>query len=146
MKRVVPPTRPPEGEWRASRVVDALPSSSGHGPSRPQGGSSDSLRNSLPYDDRTSVFLHQLSQSLTSLRGTLELALLVDSDEQEYRRAIQQSLAQAEGLVQLFSSYRATAEAETETADTAAGSSAARIALRNPAESSGRKDGSEHFK
>jgi hypothetical protein len=47
------------------------------------------------------------------LRGTLELALLVDPDEQEYRRAIQQSLAQAEGLVQLFRSYRATAEAET---------------------------------
>jgi signal transduction histidine kinase len=41
------------------------------------------------------------------------LALLVDSDEQEYRRAIQQSLAQAEGLVQLFRSYRAVAEAET---------------------------------
>jgi signal transduction histidine kinase len=54
-----------------------------------------------------------LSQRLTSLRGTLELALLVDSDEQEYRRAIQQSLAQAEGLVQLFKSYRSTAEAET---------------------------------
>jgi hypothetical protein len=56
-----------------------------------------------------------MSQCLTSLRGTLELALLVDSDEQEYRKAIQQSLAQAEGLVQLFSSYRATAEAEIET-------------------------------
>jgi light-regulated signal transduction histidine kinase (bacteriophytochrome) len=47
------------------------------------------------------------------LRGTLELALLVDCDEQEYRRAIQQSLGQAEELVQLFRSYRATAEAET---------------------------------
>jgi hypothetical protein len=41
------------------------------------------------------------------------LALLIDSDEQEYRRAIQQSLVQAEGLVQLFRSYRATVEAET---------------------------------
>jgi hypothetical protein len=50
---------------------------------------------------------------LTSLRGVLELALLIDSDEQEYRRAIQQSLVQAEGLVQLFRSYRATVEAET---------------------------------
>jgi hypothetical protein len=40
----------------------------------------------------------------------------VDSDEQEYRRAIQQSLAQAEGLVQLFRSYRAMAEGEIETA------------------------------
>jgi hypothetical protein len=44
------------------------------------------------------------------LRGILELALLVDSDEQEYRRVIQQSLVQAEGLVQLFKSYRALAE------------------------------------
>jgi hypothetical protein len=46
------------------------------------------------------------------LRGTLELALLVDSDAQEYRRAIQQSLVQAEGLVQLFKSYRAAVEEE----------------------------------
>jgi hypothetical protein len=112
MKSVEPPTGPPEGEWRRSQVVDALPASSAHGPIPPQGGS-DSLSRSSPYNDRTRVFLHQLSQSLTSLRGTLELALLVDSDEQEYRRAIQQSLAQAEGLVQLFRSYRATAEAET---------------------------------
>jgi light-regulated signal transduction histidine kinase (bacteriophytochrome) len=74
---------------------------------------SDSLNKSLPYKDRTRVFLHQLSQTLTSLRGILELALLVDSDEHEYRRAIQQSLEQAEGLVQLFKSYRAMAESET---------------------------------
>jgi hypothetical protein len=47
---------------------------------------------------------------LTSLRGTLELALLVDCDAQDYRRAIQQSLVQAEGLVQLFKSYRAVAQ------------------------------------
>jgi hypothetical protein len=47
------------------------------------------------------------------LHGILELALLVDSDEQEYRRVIQQSLAQAEGLVRLFKSYRAIAETET---------------------------------
>jgi light-regulated signal transduction histidine kinase (bacteriophytochrome) len=58
-------------------------------------------------------FLHQLSQTLTSLHGILELALLVDSDAQGYRRTIQQSLAQAEGLVQLFKSYRAFAEAGT---------------------------------
>jgi hypothetical protein len=46
---------------------------------------------------------------LTALRGTLELALLVDSDAQGYRRVIQQSLLQAEALVQLFKSYRALA-------------------------------------
>jgi hypothetical protein len=46
------------------------------------------------------------------LHGILELALLVDSDAEGYRRAIQQSLAQAEGLVELFNSYRAMTEAE----------------------------------
>jgi hypothetical protein len=67
----------------------------------------------LAYNDRTRFFLHQLSQTLTSLRGVLELALLVESDALEYRRVIQQSLEQAEGLVQLFKSYRALAEAGT---------------------------------
>jgi hypothetical protein len=97
--------------------VDALPSSSAHEPIRPQGGGNDSLSNSLSYNDATRVFLHQLSQNLTSLCGTLELALLIPSDEHEYRRAIRQSLAQAEGLVQLFRSYRATTDAETETTE-----------------------------
>jgi hypothetical protein len=68
--------------------------------------------NRRSHKDRTRVFLHQLSQALTSLRGVLELALLIDGDEQEYRRAIQQSLAQAEGLVQTFKSFRASTEAE----------------------------------
>jgi hypothetical protein len=62
--------------------------------------------------DRTRVFLHQLSQALTSLRGALELALLLNCDEPRHRTAIQQSLVQAEGLVQVFKSYRATTEAE----------------------------------
>ena len=113
MKSVEPPTEPPEGERRPSQVVDASPVSSARGPIPSQSGGSDSLSNSLPYKDDTHVFLHQLSQTLTSLRGTLELALLVDSDAQEYRRVIQQSLAQAEGLVQLFKSYRALAEGGT---------------------------------
>jgi hypothetical protein len=113
MKSSEPPTEPPEEEWSPSQVVDAFPVSSACGPIPRQSGGSDSLSNSLPLKDRTRVFLHQLSQTLTSLRGTLELALLVDSDAQEYRRAIQQSLAQAEGLVQLFKSYRALAEGET---------------------------------
>ena len=113
MKSGEPPTEPPEEEWRPSQVVDAFPASSARGPIPRQSGGSDSLSNSLPDKDHTRVFLHQLSQTLTSLRGTLELALLVDSDAQEYRRAIQQSLAQAEGLVQLFKSYRALAEGGT---------------------------------
>ena len=70
-------------------------------------------RDSRPDNDRTRVFLHQLSQILTSLHGTLELALLVESDAQEYRRVIQQSLVQAESLVQLFKSYRELADGET---------------------------------
>ena len=109
MKSVEPPTRPLEGEWTPSQVGDALPASP-HGPIPSPGGGNDPLGNSLPDNDPTRAFLHQLSQTLTSLRGTLELALLVDSDAQDYRRVIQQSLAQAEGLVQLFKSYRAFAQ------------------------------------
>ena len=60
-------------------------------------------------NDPTCVFLHQMSQTLTALRGTLELALLTDSDPEDYRRAIRQSLLQAERMVQLFKSYRAMA-------------------------------------
>jgi signal transduction histidine kinase len=93
--------------------VDAFSVSSARGPIPRQSGGSDCLSNSLPYKDHTRVFLHQLSQTLTSLYGTLELALLVDSDAQEYRRAIQQSFAQAERLVQLFKSYREWAEGRT---------------------------------
>jgi hypothetical protein len=113
MKDGEPPTVPPEGEWRPSQVEDALPACSARGPIPRQSDGSDSLSDSLPGNDRTRAFLHQLSQTLTSLRGTLELALLVDSDAQEYRRVIQQSLVQAEGLVQLFKSYRALAEGGT---------------------------------
>jgi len=102
----------PEGGWTGSKGVDGFSAAPASGPMPRQSAESDSLRNSLPYQDRTRSFLHQLSQTLTSLRGILELALLVDSDAQEYRRAIQQSLAQAEGLVQLFKSYRALAEGE----------------------------------
>ena len=113
MKSSEPPREPPQGEWRPSQVVDAFSVSSARGPTPRQSGGSDSLSNSLSYKDHTRVFLHQLSQTLTSLCGTLELALLVDSDAQEYRRAIQQSLAQAKDLVQLFKSYRAWTEGRT---------------------------------
>ena len=113
MKSVEPPTEPPEEEMRPSQVVDAFPVSSARGPIPRQSVESDSLSNSLPYKDQRRVFLHQLSQTLTSFRGILELALLVDSEAQEYRRGIQQSLAQAEGLVRLFKSYRALAEGGT---------------------------------
>ena len=110
MKDSKPPRVPPEREWRPSQVEGALPACFARETIPRQSDGSDSLSDSLPDNDRTRAFLHQLSQTLTSLRGTLELALLVDSDAQEYRRAIQQSLVQAEGLVQLFKSYRALAE------------------------------------
>jgi hypothetical protein len=44
------------------------------------------------------------------LRGTLELALLADGDASEYRKVIRQSLAQAEGMVQLLRSFRAPSD------------------------------------
>jgi hypothetical protein len=111
MKSAEPPEMArPEGEWTPFEVVDAFPSAAGAEVVPRQSVESDSLSNSLPYPDRTRDFLHQLSQTLTSLRGILELALLVDSDAQGYRRVIQQSLVQAEGLVQLFKSYRAMTE------------------------------------
>jgi len=107
MESVEPAARPSEGKWGLSQVGDALPASSAHGQLPPQGGGGESSGNSLPENDPTRVFLHQLSQTLTSLRGTLELALLADSDAQDCRKAILQALAQAELLVQLFKSYRA---------------------------------------
>jgi hypothetical protein len=110
MESVEPATRPAERERRPSHVADAPPASSALGQTTPEGGGGGSLGNSLPHNNHTRVFLHQLSQTLTSLHGTLELALLIDSDPQDYRRAIQQSLAQAKVLLQLFKSYRALTE------------------------------------
>jgi hypothetical protein len=109
MKSVQPATRTPEEDWRPSQVGDAL-STSAHGPLSSPSGGTESLASSLPDNDPTGTFLHQLSQTLTSLRGTLELALLVEADAQDYRLVIQQSLVQAETLVQLFKSYRAWAQ------------------------------------
>jgi hypothetical protein len=110
MKSIEPATESPEGGWTGSKVMDAFPVASVPGSVPWQSVESDSLSNSLPYQDQTRVFLHQLSQTLTSLHGILELALLGDSDAQEYRGVIQESLAQVEGLVQLFRSYRAFTE------------------------------------
>ena len=112
MKSGGPARESPEGGWTSSPIGEALAAASRPGALPPQSVGSDSQSSVLAYGDQTRVFLHQLSQTLTSLRGILELGLLVDSDEQEYRRVIQQSLAQAEGLVQLFKSYRSLAESE----------------------------------
>jgi len=108
MKSVEPQPRPGQETWRnpqeagflaAASTLVPIPCPTGH----------DSADTSLCENDPTRTFLHQVSQTLTCLRGTLELALLVDCDAQDYRTAIQQSLVQAEALVQLFKSYRASA-------------------------------------
>jgi len=112
MKSVEPTRESSAGGWTGPKVVDAFPAAASPGPVPRQNAESDSLSHASPHQDQAHVFLHQLSQTLTSLRGSLELALLVDGDAQEYRKVIQQSLAQAEGLVQLFKSYRAMAERE----------------------------------
>ena len=57
--------------------------------------------------------VHRLSQPLTALRGSLELALLREGTMAEYRQALEQSLEQADLLVQLISSLRELAEADT---------------------------------
>ena len=101
-----------KGEWPPVNVMNVLCGAPGPKTVFPPSVEAGLLINWRSHKDRTRVFLHQLSQALTSLRGVLELALLIDCDEQEYRRAIQQSLAQAEGLAQAFRSFRATADAE----------------------------------
>jgi hypothetical protein len=113
MKSVERPERArAEEEWTSFEVVGVFPATGAH-PAPRQGVESPSPANSPDENSRTSFFLHQLSQALTSLRGILELALLGDSDAEEYRKVIQQSLARAEDLVQLFKSYRALSDGET---------------------------------
>ena len=109
MNTVEPPSRPGQAEWRSPQNCETLSASPARG-SIPCPAGRDSADTSQPQNDPAGAFLHQLSQILTSLRGTLELALLVDCDAQDYRRAIKQSLVQAEGLVQLFKSYRAESQ------------------------------------
>jgi light-regulated signal transduction histidine kinase (bacteriophytochrome) len=111
----VEPSRPAgsEKEWRPCSIVDPYLATSLPEAVSLQGGEGESPGKSAAQSERTRIFLHQLSQTLTSLRGILELALLVVADEQEYKAVIQKSLAQAEGLVQLFKSYRTSEEAES---------------------------------
>ncbi len=109
MNTVEPPPRPGQDKWRSPQGCETSPASSTCG-SIPCPAGQDSVDTLQPENDPAGAFLHQLSQILTSLRGTLELALLVDCDAQDYRRAIKQSLVQAEGLVQLFKSYRAESQ------------------------------------
>jgi len=104
-------TARPAGQRTPFVAPEELPAAADRKAGLRQGAESEVWRRPLSDREQTRVFLHQSSQPLTCLRGILELALLLDADEQEYRKAIQQSLAQAEELVQLFKSYRAAIEA-----------------------------------
>ena len=109
MNSFEPRPGPGQEKWRCLRESETPEVSSASGP-KPCPAGHDSATTSQPEIDPAGAFLHQLSQILTSLRGTLELALLLDCDAEDYRRAIQQSLVHAEGLVQLFKSYRAVSQ------------------------------------
>ncbi len=72
------------------------------------------------------AIIHLLSQPLTALRGSLELALVGDRSTAphrivqgtaEYRMALRESLAQADRLVGLLRSLRELAEAEEPSAE-----------------------------
>ncbi|MBI3405638.1 MAG: HAMP domain-containing histidine kinase [Acidobacteria bacterium] len=59
-----------------------------------------------------SAISHQMSQPLTALRGTLELAMLKKSSDPAAQRVFQDTLVQADRIVQLTRSLRELAEAE----------------------------------
>lgn len=69
------------------------------------------------------ALIHRLSQPLTALRGTLELALLKERSAADYRCAVEQAFELANLLVRLITSLRALAESSTPS------SSAAPVAL-----------------
>ncbi len=53
---------------------------------------------------------HRLSQPMTALRGIIELILLSERTAGEYRGALEQSLEQTDGIIQLIISLREFAE------------------------------------
>ncbi len=59
-----------------------------------------------------SAVSHQLSQPLTALRGTLELALTRKNGEVDYRRVLEDALKHTDRVVRLARSLRELAEAE----------------------------------
>ena len=92
------------GPWHATSTASGAPknaSSVGESDNR------EAASKGSPVDDPTSDFFHESSQILTGLCGTLQVAMLVDSDEHELRRAIQQSVDQGRQLLRLFRSFRA---------------------------------------
>lgn len=57
------------------------------------------------------AIIHRLSQPLTALRGSLELALAGEPTAVEYRAALQESLIQADRVISLLKSLREFVEA-----------------------------------
>jgi signal transduction histidine kinase len=110
MKSAESGTAPHGMPWTTSQRADVVSASDGARRMAAAKVRNPPPSGALRETDHTRAFLHQLSQTLTSLRGTLELALLGDGDALEYRKVIRQSLAQAEDLVQLLKSFRASAE------------------------------------
>jgi signal transduction histidine kinase len=56
--------------------------------------------------------IHELSQPLTSLRGSLEVALLGDMDESECRKVLEQSLQETHRMARGLETLREVLEAE----------------------------------
>jgi signal transduction histidine kinase len=59
-----------------------------------------------------SELTHQLSQPLTSLHGHLELALMVEMDEAEWRRTLQQALEETDRITDTLRTLRGLLDAE----------------------------------
>jgi diguanylate cyclase len=103
MRGSEPPAVHHKGDYRPWRISDAIPALSA---GDRQSDKSDPQGKSPSDNDQSSFFFHECSQVLTSLCGTLEVALLVDPDAQQYQRTIQNSFEQGKRLVQLFRSFR----------------------------------------
>lgn len=55
---------------------------------------------------------HKLSQPLTSLRGSLEVALMDEMDEKECRKVLEQSLEETYRVAEVLETLREVLEAE----------------------------------
>jgi hypothetical protein len=64
-----------------------------------------------------SMGLHQATQPLTILQGTLELALLNASTVEAYREAIEQSLAELQRVMQCFDHLRSVTQSASSRID-----------------------------
>ena len=79
----------------------------------PQAGEASAMTSVL------TAVVHQMSQPLTALRGTLELALLKATSVRDHRTSEEKALAAAEQLVKILQGVREIAEASTPVAEPA---------------------------